>query len=91
MKSYFLAPIASRSQAVAALSSAMPTQGEPWLLKDTTGDVIAYFNLVEADSTTGLRTISADVSGRHYNKDADVLLILQKLKAKLGGEIGSDA
>jgi hypothetical protein len=42
---------------------------------------------VEADSTTGEGTIQVDVSGRHYNRDAEVVLVLQKLKAKLGGEI----
>ena len=91
MKSYFLAPVASRSTALAELSSVLPAEGETWLLKDGTGDVIAYFSLEESDSTTGLRTISADVSGRHYNRDADVIAVLQRLKTELGGEITNDA
>jgi hypothetical protein len=91
MKSYFLAPIASRDAAIVALTAALPGQIEPWLLKDVAGDVIAYFSLVESDSTTGLRTISADVSGRHFNQDSDVLSVLQKFKAEIGGEITNDA
>jgi len=87
MKSYFLAPIASRSAAITALSSALPVEAETWLLKDDTGDVIAYFSLVESDSTTSARTIQGDVGGRHYNRDADVILVLQKLKQEVGGEI----
>jgi hypothetical protein len=73
------------------LSAALPRQKESWLLKDAAGDVIAYFSLVETDSTTGLRTITADMSGRHYNRDADVVAVLQKLKAELGGEITNAA
>jgi len=66
-------------------------ESETWILKDAAGDVIAYFSLDESDSTTGLRTISSDISGRHYNQDADVLAVLKKLQAKLGGEITNDA
>jgi hypothetical protein len=91
VKSYFLAPIASRDAAIAALSAALPRESETWLLKDAAGDAIAYFSLDESDSTTGLRTISADVSGRHYHRDADVLSVLHKLKTDLGGEITNDA
>jgi hypothetical protein len=91
MKSFFLAPIVSRDAAIIALSTLLPGQAETWLLKDDAGDVIAYFSLVECDTTTGVRTIQADVSGRHYNRDADVISILQKFKAELGGEIANDA
>ncbi len=91
MKSYFLAPIASRSVAVTALSAVLPGQAEPWLLKDNAGDVMAYFSLVESDSTTGERTIQVDVSGRHYNRDADIVSILQTLKQEVGGEITNDS
>ena len=52
MKSYFLAPIASSGAAIAALSVVLPGQVGTWLLKDDDGDVIAYFSLIEADSTT---------------------------------------
>jgi hypothetical protein len=90
MKSYFLAPIESGS-AAAALDSILPAQGDTWLLKDAAGDVMAYFSLVERDSTTGERTIQVDVSGRHFNRDADIISVLQRLREKLGGEITNDA
>jgi hypothetical protein len=91
MKSYFLAPIASRDLAIAALNAALPFENKTWLLKDSTGDVMAYFYVAEPDATTADRTIVADVSGRHYNRDADVVAVFQKLKAELGGEIANDA
>ncbi|MES1264510.1 MAG: hypothetical protein ABUU24_02525 [Variovorax sp.] len=91
MKSYFLAPVASRDAAVAALSLVLPVEGETWLLKDSAGDVMAYFSLVEVDSETGARTIQADVSGRHYERDADVVSVLEELRLKIGGEITNDA
>ena len=90
MKSYFLAPIASSSAASAALNSALPREGDTWLLKNSAGDVMAYFSLVEADSTTGARTIQADISGRHYNQDADVVSVLEALRQKIGGQITND-
>ena len=90
MKSYFLAPIASRSDAVKTLNSTLVKgQGETWLLKDRSGDTTAYFSLVETDTTTGARTIQVDVSGRHYNCDADIVRILQTLSQQIGGEITS--
>jgi hypothetical protein len=91
MKSYFLSPIKSRSAAAAALSTTLPGATDPWLLKDSGGDVIAYFSLVEADDTTGMRTVQADVSGRHYNRDADVIAVLEKLRESAGGEVTNDA
>ena len=91
MKSYFLAPIASRDAAIAALTAALLGQSETWLLKDAAGDVMAYFYVAEPDATTADRMVVADISGRHYNCDADVVAVLQKLKAELGGEIANDA
>jgi len=90
MKSYFLAPVESSNAALAALSSVLPREGDTWLLKDGAGDVMAYFSLVEADSTTGARTIQADISGRHYDQDADVVSILETLRQRIGGEITND-
>lgn len=90
MKSYFLAPIASSSAASAALSSVLQKEGDTWLLKDGAGDVVAYFSLVEADSTSGARTIQADISGRHYNRDADVVSVLEALREQTGGQITND-
>jgi len=91
MKSYFLAPVGSRSAAIAALCSILPGQNDTWLLKDGTGDAIAYLSLVEPDSATAERTIQADVSGRHYNEDSAVISILEKLRTELGGKITNDA
>ena len=42
------------------------------------------------DGINDKRMIVADISGRHYNRDADVVSVLQKLKAQLGGEIAND-
>ena len=91
MKSYFLAPIVSPAEALEALSTLLPEQSTPWLLLDPTGDTIAYFSLVECDDTTGLRTIQADISGRHYHEDAAVLAVLHQLQARLGGAVTDDA
>jgi primosomal protein N' len=51
VKSYFLAPIASRDAAITALKAALPEENKTWLLKDTAGDVMAYFYLAEPDKT----------------------------------------
>jgi hypothetical protein len=91
VKSYFLAPIASRDVAITVLKAVLPEENKTWLLKDAAGDVMAYFYLAEPDGTIGERTIVADISGRHYNRDADVISVLQKLKEQLGGEITNDA
>jgi hypothetical protein len=74
MKSYILSPIRSHSAAVTVLSLALPGQTEPWLLKNADGDAIAYFSLVE--DTVESCAIQADVSGRYYNRDTDVIAIL---------------
>jgi hypothetical protein len=41
---------------------------------------MAYFSLVEVDSETGARTIQVDVSGRHHDRDADVISVLETLR-----------
>lgn len=91
MKSYFLAPINSRHEAIEALTVILPEQAGTWLLKDSAGDVIAYFSLVEHDETANVRTIQADISGRHFNEDSDVVSVLRQLQVRLGGEITNDA
>ncbi|HWW00887.1 MAG TPA: hypothetical protein VNZ64_14420 [Candidatus Acidoferrum sp.] len=90
MKTYCLSPIQSRSAAASKLDEMFPGQSKPWLLKDSTGDVMAYFDLDDVD-VPGVLTISADISGRHYNCDAEVVSLLQRLRADLGGEIANDA
>lgn len=91
MKSYFLAPVPTDARATTALSEALPGRTGIWLLKGTDGDVIAYFSLVECDDTTGFPTITADISGRHYYQDDEVLAVLRELQTQLGGEIINDA
>ena len=90
MKTYWLAPIKSRISAVAKLNALLPEQSNTWLLKDASGDVMAYFYLDNAN-TPGVLTVSADISGRHYNCDAEVVSVLEKLRTELGGEIRNDA
>jgi hypothetical protein len=68
------------------LSALLPRQGETWLLKDPSGDVMAYFNIDDNDQP-GVLTLSADISGRHYNCDAEVLSVLERLRAQVGGQI----
>jgi hypothetical protein len=68
----------------------LPGQSKPWLLKDASGDVMACFDLDDVDAP-GVLTISADISGRHYNCDAEVVSLLERLRADLGGEITNDA
>jgi hypothetical protein len=73
------------------LTAVLPEENNTWLLKDAAGDVMAYFHVAEPDPPTADQMIIADISGRHYNCDADVVAVLQKLKAELGGEIANDA
>jgi hypothetical protein len=68
------------------LATLLPGDSETWLLKDCSGDVMAYFNIDDKE-TPGSFTISADISGRHYNCDADVISVLERLRAGVGGEI----
>ena len=88
MKTYCLSPVKLRDAAVTKLNALLPGQAKPWLLKDSNGDVMAYFNLDDVDPPRVL-TITADISGRHYNCDAEVFSLLEKLQADLGGEITS--
>jgi hypothetical protein len=90
VKTYCLSPIASRRTAAEALDSLLPGQREPWLLKDASGDAMAYFDFDDVDQP-GVLTISADISGRHYNCDAAVVSVLERLRDRVGGEITNDA
>ncbi len=47
---------------------------------------MAYFNIDDVDQP-GVLTVSADISGRHYNCDAEVVSVLESLRARVGGEI----
>jgi len=90
VKSYALSSIASRSTATEKLDTLLPGQREPWLLKDASGDVMAYFHVNDVD-LPGVLTVSADISGRHYDCDAEVLSVLERLRDRVGGEITNDA
>ena len=87
LKSYFLEELADEQQARDRLDAALPGQSEPWVLPAVKGDAIAYFTMLKDDR--GL-AIQADVSGRHFEKDADVLAILRSLRTELGGTIRDD-
>ena len=87
MKSYILAPISSEQTAADILGSLLPGQGDPWLLMDAAGDAMAYFTVGPTDVPPIVPSVSADISGRHYNCDKDVLSILQKLRDNVGGDI----
>jgi hypothetical protein len=90
MKSYFLAPILSRNAAETAMNQVLPQQAGQWLLKDGSGDLLAYFYLVESDVETGERTIQADILHRHYHRDPEIISVMQQLKLQVGGEITYD-
>ena len=90
MKSYCLSPIRSRSTAAENLDSLLPGQRDPWLLKDASGDAMAYFHIDE-EGQPGVLTVGADISGRHYDCDAEVVSVLERLRDLVGGEITTDA
>jgi len=89
LKSYFLEELADEQQARDRLSTALPGQSEPWVLPDGADGAIAYFNITNLEDDGGL-AIMADVSGRHYERDEEVLAILRLLRAELGGVIRDD-
>jgi hypothetical protein len=90
VKSYCLSPITSRITAAESLDSLLPGQREPWLLKDASGDAVAYFHIDEIEHC-GVLSVSADISGRHYNCDADIVSVVERLRTLVGGEISNDA
>lgn len=90
MKTYCLSPIGSRSAVAETLDSLLPGQREPWLLKDAGGDAMAYFDIDDIDKP-GVLTVSANISGRHYECDTEVVSVLERLRDRVGGEITSDA
>ena len=87
MKTYALEPLSSRHEAELTLDSILPRENNTWLLKDTAGDVIAYCHIAESETYEAALAIYADVSGRHYYKDAEVTSVLQKISANTGGQI----
>lgn len=90
VKTYCLSPIASRNTAAETLDALLPGQRDPWLLTDASGDAMAYFHFDDVEQP-GVLTVSADISGRHYGCDAEVVSVLERLRDRVGGEITSDA
>lgn len=87
MKTYILDGISSQAEAAVLLSAILPSQSSPWLLLAEAGDPIAYFDVVATDVDLVGPAVTADVSGRHYNEDREVVEILEQLQKKLGGKI----
>lgn len=88
MKSYFLEGLGDVVLVRNELSNILPNWVDPWLLKTTDADPVAYFTVVanEADVVS----IQADLSGRHYDEDGAVLTILRELQKRLGGIVRDD-
>jgi hypothetical protein len=91
MKPYFLVGVSSVAAAKEALRAQLPGQEEPWLLLDSLEDPIAYFNAGDQLDGEKVLHVQADISGRHYNKDAAVLAVLKRLQAAIGGVVTDDA
>ena len=87
MKSYILEGVTSPGEVRFILDRLLPGQRDPWLLRETDGDPIAYYALVEADVELKRSAVVANISGRHYDQDERVVAILQRLQAAVGGEI----
>lgn len=87
MKSYVLDQITSIDKARALLGVMLPGQETPWLLLNSGGDPIAYFDFSETDINVRGPALIADISGRHYNEDEKVVAVLRRLQAVVGGTI----
>lgn len=91
MKSYFLEGILSYSRAQEALNRFIPGQADPWLLRDESGDAIAYFYIAESSEPELKQfAITADISGRHFNSDRQIISLLRLLQETVGGNITND-
>ena len=84
MKSYFLVRIAQPHLVESTLNELLPGQMRPWLLLHQPEDPIAYVHVHAVDE------IHVDMSGRHNEKDAAVLRVLEQLQARVGGIIEND-
>lgn len=91
MKSYFLEHISNIAAAELALRTELPGQEHPWLLRAADGDVIAYFNVEPNLGGEPNLNIQADISGKHFNEDAAVVDVLQRLRTSIGGTVTNDA
>ncbi len=87
MKYYCLERISDPRKLVSALDELLPSQQHPWIITSDRGDAVAYFNIDQEDENT---FVQADMSGRHFNRDADVIAVLRSLRDIVGGEILDD-
>jgi hypothetical protein len=88
MKSYILEGIRSVDAGTQALVQLLPYENLTWLLRDAAGNVMAYFYVVEEDELTQQpRAVVADISGRHYNCDAQVIALLKVVQSEVGGKL----
>lgn len=90
MKSYCLEQIRSIGGVRDALDRLLPGQREPWLLRRSSSDVIAYFHLGPTAETSGDIGVQADVSGQHFYEDDRVIGVLRALQGEVGGVILND-
>lgn len=91
MRSYFLLGVASEAKAKEALSFLLPGQEQPWLLRSIAGDLIAYITVgSQLDGEPNIH-VQADISGRHFRPDVEVLELLRALQVFVGGIVSNDA
>lgn len=91
MKSLFLENVTSIEETKEALRRLLPGQEQPWILCESDGDTIAYFYVEsELDYEPNLH-VQANISGRHYFRDAGVLDVLHKLQETVGGIVTDDS
>lgn len=86
MKTYSLSPIASRIAAAETLDTCCQDIASRGYSKTR----VEMRWLDEVDQP-GVLTVSADISGRHYNCDSEVVSVLERLRDRVGGEITNDA
>jgi len=90
LKSYFLEKISSVKKAKDILSYLLPSQSDPWVLLSENGVAIAYFSIEMESNEMECPAIQCDISGKYYFSDNEVLTILNKLQAEVGGFITDD-
>lgn len=90
MKTYSLDNIANLEGAARELRRLLPGQEMPWLLKDTAGDVIAYFNVGPSEAGGSQLWVTVDISGRHFGEERSVVAVLRELQAVVGGIVRDD-
>jgi hypothetical protein len=91
MKCYFLDSIKLTEDSKRIIDRMFPESGT-WVLRHESGDPMAYFdfNLTSREPELKAPYISACISSRHYGCDAQVLAVLESLRADIGGRILDD-